>query len=258
MMRDAMTVGGTAAAGVALTAVALSMLATAATAQLQLTPQPQSPPAEEIRQRRAEAAGREEGRAEERPAEIDRHARRPQSDARQAEAAPPDDPNVDLAYGAYQRGAYGEAFRIATQRAQETRRSEGDDAARRTLCQRPGRQPRRQESRRLVQAGRRSRRSRGDVRAGDDAHGRPRRARQPRGSREAAGIRRPARQRAGRLQSRAAEHRGTDLSAGPAAAPPNCSVRRRMPATRRRNTRWRRSTRRAAASRRTWPKRRGC
>ena len=45
--------------------------------------------------------------------------------------APPvsDDPNVDLAYGAYQRGQYKTAFDLATARAGEWR-SEGDDDAR--------------------------------------------------------------------------------------------------------------------------------
>ena len=36
-----------------------------------------------------------------------------------ADTLPPDNPNVDLAYGAFQRGEYGDAFKIATQRAEQ-------------------------------------------------------------------------------------------------------------------------------------------
>ncbi len=240
---------------VALTAVALSMLATAATAQLQLTPQPQpQPPAAKksdsgVKQRQDAKKSRAEKR-EERAAEIHQHAEIAESASQdRACATGRSQRRSRLRRLSARRLRRGVPHRLAA-RAGECR-SEGDDAARRALRQRPGRQPRRQEGGRLVQAGRRSRRSRGDLRAGDVAHGRARRARQPRGGGEAPRLRRTPWQREGSLQSGAAEYRRPDFSAGSRNAPPNCSARRRMRETRKRNTRWRPSTRRAAASRRT-------
>ena len=96
---------------------AVAMLATAAVAQLQITPQPQHrriPNHPEIRQRRAAAAGcQEAGRAEKRRAEIGRQPEGDEGAGAPAAETPlgTDNPNVDLAYGAYQRGRNGEVFR---------------------------------------------------------------------------------------------------------------------------------------------------
>ena len=140
-------------------------------------------------------------RAEAKPAtpEPSRRAAKPPAPTATVTPAPaPQDPNVDLVYGAYQRGQYKTAFDLATARAQA-----GDVKAMTMLgelyANAHGRQARLCEGRRLVQARRRRRRPRGDVRARDDAARRPRRPGRPAGGRETAGLRRQARRTQGRL-----------------------------------------------------------
>ena len=106
----------------------------------------------------------------------------------------PDDPNVDLVYGAYQRGQYKTAFDLATKRVQET----GDPKAMTMLG----------ELYANAMGVKRDYAKAADwyKRAADGgdreamfalamlAPGRPRRPRQPRGSGEIAGVRGQARQ----------------------------------------------------------------
>ena len=179
---------------------AFSMFAAAAVAQIQLTPQPQSPPEKNSDsgvQKRQDAK-------KQAPPKKDP----PKStDSPKATKAPPADRDAACARQSQCRSRLwrlparqvwrGVPHRHATRAG--ARRCESDDAARRALRQWPGREPRRQEGRRLVQAGRRPRRSRGDLCPCDDAHGRTRWAGQSRRSCKTAGVRGPARQPAGRL-----------------------------------------------------------
>ena len=70
--------------------------------------------------------------------------RRPEPTLPSAVTAPVEPPRVErtrgCAYGAFQRGQYLTAFTIATQRVEQQRRRQGDGAARRALCHRPGRE----------------------------------------------------------------------------------------------------------------------
>ena len=52
-----------------------------------------------------------------------------------SEALPPDDPNIDLAMARFQRGDYGNAFKITRPARRAAQRPEGHDLARRTLFQ---------------------------------------------------------------------------------------------------------------------------
>ncbi len=117
----------------------LLMAATGASAQISLTP-----PGE------AAACGCEE-RAAPKEAPKRREAAAPAAKKRQAPtgraapipfAQPSTIPNVDLVYGAYQRGLYKTAFDLATTRAQFNGDPEGDDDAGRTLRQRARHQAR--------------------------------------------------------------------------------------------------------------------
>ena len=92
-------------------------------AQLQPTPQP--PPAKKtesgVKQRqeskkKAATAAKKTAPAEQKAKAADKAKTPAKSAAKPPEAE--DDPHVDLAYGAYQRGAYGDALRIATRRAE--------------------------------------------------------------------------------------------------------------------------------------------
>jgi len=115
--------------GVALPLLLIAALASPVAAQLQLTPQPQ-PPAKKSesgvkkRQDSKKAAPKRENPKADAKSDSKSDTKsdsKATSKGQPKEAAPavPDDPNVDLAYGAFQRGAYGEAFRIASKRAQE-------------------------------------------------------------------------------------------------------------------------------------------
>ncbi|MFL6812720.1 MAG: HcpA family protein, partial [Bradyrhizobium sp.] len=54
------------------------------------------------------------------PAATAKPAATPPSAATVTPAPAPDDPNLDLVYGAYQRGMYKTAFDLASKRAQDT------------------------------------------------------------------------------------------------------------------------------------------
>lgn len=114
---------------VALSALWLGALSLPATAQLQLTPQPQQPAKKsesgvKKRQESKKAAPKKaspkaESKSDSGKPDSKAGSKAPAKNAPAAAPAVPDDPNIDLAFGAYQRGAYGEAFRIASKRAQE-------------------------------------------------------------------------------------------------------------------------------------------
>ncbi|MEZ5763821.1 MAG: tetratricopeptide repeat protein [Xanthobacteraceae bacterium] len=104
-------------------AVLAAALSADAFAQLQLTPQP--PPAKKtesgVKQRqeskkKAATAAKKTAPAEQKAKAADKAKTPAKSVAKPPEAE--DDPHLDLAYGAYQRGAYGDALRIATRRAE--------------------------------------------------------------------------------------------------------------------------------------------
>src|SRR5690349_9663094 len=95
-----------------LTAVALTLPVPAAQAQLQLTPQTQpAKKSESGIQKRQDAKKKSAPKKETKSSD--------KSKAPPAAQPAPEDPNVDLVYGAYQRFDYRTAFRLATQRAQE-------------------------------------------------------------------------------------------------------------------------------------------
>ena len=110
-----------------------------------------------------------------------------------------DDPNVDLVYGAYQRGQYKTAFDLATNRAQFN----GDPKAMTMLgelyANAMGVKRDYAKAAEWYKRAADARRPRGHVRAGDAAPRRARRPGQPRGSREAAGVLGQARQPEGGL-----------------------------------------------------------
>ena len=139
-----------------LCAAALARIAPAAQAPVPLTP-----PAA------AGARGQAGGQAR-RQASPRRPSPRPHKPAARGRTAPaPATPRreLDLAYGAYQRGYYLTAFADRDPPGRRAEGRQGDDAARRALRQRPRRRARRQEGGRMVPARRRPRRPRGDVRA---------------------------------------------------------------------------------------------
>ena len=109
-----------------------------------------------------------------------------------------DDPNVDLVYGAYQRGMYKTAFDLATQRAQA-----GDPKAMTMLgelyANALGVKRDFAKAAAWYKRACRCRRPRSHVRTGDDAAGGPRRPAEPPGSSQAAGIVRQTRQPEGGL-----------------------------------------------------------
>ena len=100
-------------------AAALLLFATGASAQMSLTPAPPNPFPKPLEPEKPKPTPK----AAAKPAEKDKAAKptakagteTPAPDA----AAAPDDPNVDLVYGAYQRGFYKTAFDLAMKRAQE-------------------------------------------------------------------------------------------------------------------------------------------
>ena len=95
------------------------LLMTAASAQLQLTPPAaQSPPAKPAAKKEKEAPKPKAPAVAKKPA-----APKPAATPTPAPTPTPtfDDPNVDLVYGAYQRGLYKTAFDLATTRAQYAR-----------------------------------------------------------------------------------------------------------------------------------------
>ena len=94
---------------IALSALWLGALALPATAQLQLTPQPQQQPAKKSesgvkkRQESKKAAPKKESPKAESKSDSKAGSKSPTKNGPAATPAVPDDPNVDLAYGAYQR-----------------------------------------------------------------------------------------------------------------------------------------------------------
>src|SRR5262245_11871268 len=99
---------------------AISLLATAAVAQLQLTPQPQSPPAKKSDSGVQKRQDAKKKAAPKKDTQKSTDSQKAAKGGPKTEQPPlSEDPNVDLAYGAYQRGKYGEAFQIASRRAQE-------------------------------------------------------------------------------------------------------------------------------------------
>ena len=140
----------------------------AAAARRAETPQPQ--PAEEGKAPRRRRKPKPPAAAKKpAPAATPKPAATPAPTATVTPAPAFEDPNVDLVYGAYQRGQYKTAFDLATNRAQFN----GDPKAMTMLgelyANAHGRQARLRQGRRMVQARRRRRRPRGHVRAGDDA-----------------------------------------------------------------------------------------
>ena len=109
----------------------------------------------------------------------------------------------------------------------------------------------RRQGGRVVPARRRSRRPRGDVRARDDAHGRPRRHRSIARRRPSCSPPPPSSTIRWRPTISACSISKASCSRRISRAPPNCSASPPTPAARRRNTRSPRSTRKAAACRRT-------
>ncbi|HWL21295.1 MAG TPA: tetratricopeptide repeat protein, partial [Bradyrhizobium sp.] len=94
------------------------MLATAASAQISLTPPAAEPPA--AAKPAPKAAPKPPAAAKKPPAPV-AAPKPPPTPSPPVAAAPtpaPDDPNVDMVYGAYQRGQYRTAFDLATVRAQ--------------------------------------------------------------------------------------------------------------------------------------------
>ena len=94
------------------------MLATSASAQVSLTPPAAETPAAKPQ---AKAAPKPPAAAKKPPATDAKPAGKPPSPPPAAAATPPsapEDPNVDLVYGAYQRGQYKTAFDLAIPRAQ--------------------------------------------------------------------------------------------------------------------------------------------
>src|SRR5215469_10164924 len=83
------------------------MLATSASAQVSLTP-----PAAETPAAKPQAAAKKP------PATDPKPAGKPPPAAAATPPSAPEDPNVDLVYGAYQRGQYKTAFDLAIPRAQ--------------------------------------------------------------------------------------------------------------------------------------------
>ena len=94
------------------------MLTTTAAAQVSLTPPsaetPASKPAAKAKAKPPAAAKKPDPAATAKPA-----AAPAAPTATVTPAPPPDDPNVDLVFGAYQRGQYKTALELATKRAQE-------------------------------------------------------------------------------------------------------------------------------------------
>jgi hypothetical protein len=97
------------------------MLATAASAQIQLTPPAaQPPPAKPVAKK--QTAKPKAPVVAKKPAAKPAAAAKPATPAATPTPAPVfDDPNVDSVYGAYQRGLYKTTFDLATTRAQYAR-----------------------------------------------------------------------------------------------------------------------------------------
>ncbi len=93
----------------------LLMLTANATAQLSLTPPAQTPPPAANKP----AAKPKPKPVAKKPAAVVKPATPPPT-ATVIPAPAPDDPNVDLVFGAYQRGLYKTAYELATKRAEQT------------------------------------------------------------------------------------------------------------------------------------------
>src|SRR5919204_369234 len=94
------------------------LLATGASAQVPLTPPAAEPPAAAKAQPKAAPKPPVAAKKPPTPAEAKPGGRPPAPAATATPSPAPDDPNVDLVYGAYQRGQYRTAFDLATTRAQ--------------------------------------------------------------------------------------------------------------------------------------------
>lgn len=113
----------------AATVVCCALIAPAA-AQISITPPGQPPKFEPVPKTTPKKPNPSRPRAKTEPKNLARPPANasaktapvaPDNDAKQpvTDAAQPDDPNVDLAFGAYQRGYYQTAFKIATERAEQ-------------------------------------------------------------------------------------------------------------------------------------------
>src|SRR6202166_5317218 len=100
--------------------VSCLMLTAHAAAQISLTPPgAQTPPAATKPAAKAKAKPAKVAKKPAAPAATPQPAATPVAPAATVTPAPaPDDPNVDLVFGAYQRGEYKTAFDLATKRAQ--------------------------------------------------------------------------------------------------------------------------------------------
>ena len=186
----------------------LLMLAASASAQVSLTPPatipaPASAPAAKKETPKEPAKETSKETSKPKAAAVAKKPATPKPGATPTPSPSPtpvfEDPNVDLVYGAYQRGQYKTAFDLATTRAQYN----GDPKAMTMLGElyanamgvKRDYAKAAEWYQRAADAGDRE----GDVRAGDDEALRPRRPGQPRGSRQVAGVLRQARQPQGGL-----------------------------------------------------------
>ncbi|HSY55677.1 MAG TPA: HcpA family protein, partial [Bradyrhizobium sp.] len=102
-----------------LALAAAMLLASQASAQVSLAPPPATPPDKSTSPLPNPAIA---AKPKAKPAASAKKSTAPQPQATPAATvapAEPDDPNLDLVYGAYQRGFYKTAFELATKRAQE-------------------------------------------------------------------------------------------------------------------------------------------
>ena len=185
-----------------LAGLAMAMAATAAFAQISLTPPAAQPPARAPPPRRKRLKPhRSQGddRSQEAARNTEAAARRSDSDAN------------CIADARVRRSQRRSRLRRLSARSLQDRvrsrdhardlqqRPEGDDDAGRALRQRHGRQARLRQGRRMVSARVRGRRPRGHVRAGDDETVRPRRQGRPRAGGQASGLLGQARRAQGGL-----------------------------------------------------------
>ena len=122
--------------------------------------------------------------------------------------------DLDLAYGAFQRGYFLTAFALATDRVNQKSDPKAMTLLGELYAAGLGVPQDDKQAEEWYRARRRPRRPRGDVRAGDVPAARPRRPARPRGGRQMARRRRQARPAGRRLQSGASLHRGPIVSAG--------------------------------------------